>query len=83
MEDRAKQTEAFIQLLDLVHATGQEREDALKGLDIFFDNGWPSNCFTLGMARAAGSGLMPAPFTGHIDEYHYKQLMKAAKIEVE
>lgn len=79
MEDRAQRTEAFIKMLDLLAVHSTERASALRGIDIFFDRGWPSNNFTVGMAIRAGEGLTPPQFTGTGDEHRYKMLLEAER----
>src|SRR5882724_4580635 len=59
MEDRIKQTEAFARMLELMKVPVGERPQVMRGVDLFFDRGWPSNRFTVGMAARAGAGLVP------------------------
>ena len=58
MEDRVKQTEAFAQMLEMMNVPAAERPQVMRGVDLFFDRGWPSNHFTVGMAARAGAGLV-------------------------
>ncbi|MFZ0321363.1 MAG: hypothetical protein WAL56_19730 [Candidatus Sulfotelmatobacter sp.] len=64
MEDRIKQTEAFARMLDLLKVPAAERPQVMRGVDLFFDHGWPSSCFTVGMAARAGAGLAPPYIRG-------------------
>ncbi len=59
MEDREKQTEAFARMLEMLKVAAGERPQIMKGVAMFFDRGWPSNHFTVGMAARAGAGLIP------------------------
>ena len=78
MEDRAKQTEAFARMLELLKIPMEERPEVMRGVDLFFDRGWPSNHFTVGMAARAGAGLIPPIYEGPQSERKYKALMDAA-----
>jgi hypothetical protein len=51
MEDRAKQTEAFARMLEMMNIPAAERPQVMQGVDLFFDRGWPSNHFTVGYGR--------------------------------
>jgi hypothetical protein len=77
MEDRAKQTEAFARMLELMQIPAVERPQIMRGVDMFFDRGWPSNHFTVGMAARAGAGLIPPIYEGFTSEAKYKALMAA------
>jgi hypothetical protein len=77
MEDRVKQTEAFAQMLELMKVPVAERPQVMQGADLFFDRGWPSNRFTVGMAARAGVGLVPPLYEGFGSEAKYKALMDA------
>lgn len=77
MEDRAKQTEAFTRMLELMKIPVAERPQIMRGVDVFFDRGWPSNHFTVGMAARAGAGLIPPFYEGFTSEAKYKALMAA------
>ena len=75
MEDRAKQTEAFLKYLDLVKSEGEERSAALRGWDLFLDAGWLTNYFDAGMALRAGRGLIPDRYEGFASEAKYRRRM--------
>jgi hypothetical protein len=75
MEDLAKQRIAFGKIMDLMEVTETEREEATCGLELFFEQGWPSGYVTVGMALAAGRGLTPFPYEGITSASEYKQLM--------
>lgn len=75
MEDRVKQTEAFAQMLEVMNVPPAERPQVMRGVDLFFDCGWPSNRFTVGMAARAGAGLVPPVYHGFGSEAEYKMLM--------
>lgn len=79
MEDRAKQTEAFLRTLDLTQIPAAERPKIMRGVNHFFDRGWPSNFVTVGMAARAGDGLMPPKFQGPDSEAEYKARMAENK----
>jgi hypothetical protein len=64
MEDRVKQTEAFAQMLGTMNVPAAERPQVMRGGNLFFDRGWPSNHFTVGMAARAGAGLVPPVYEG-------------------
>ena len=64
MEDRAKQTEAFIHMLETMGVPAAERPQIMRGVEMFFDRGWPSNQVTVGMAARAGAGLVPSAYEG-------------------
>jgi hypothetical protein len=72
MEDRIKQTEAFARILELMKVPIAERPEVMRGVDLFFDRGWPSSCFTAGMAARAGAGLIPPLYEGFGSEAKYK-----------
>jgi hypothetical protein len=78
MEDRAKQTEAFEKILEIMKVPVEERPQAMLGVNLFFDHGWPSNHFTVGMAARAGAGLIQPVYEGPASESKYKALMDAA-----
>ena len=48
----------------LTHTPIAERHNVIKGASVFFDRGWPSNHFTVGMAARAGMGLVPPVYSG-------------------
>jgi hypothetical protein len=75
-EDRLKQTEAFSQMLELMKVPQAERPQVMKGVALFFDHGWPSNHFTVGMAARAGAGVEPFPYEGFGSEAKYKKMME-------
>jgi hypothetical protein len=75
-EDRAKQTEGFAKMLVTLKIPVADRPQIMKGVDLFFDHGWPSNRFTAGMAERAGAGLIPPAYDGISSETEYKKLMK-------
>ena len=77
MEDRVKQTEAFARMLETMNVPAAERPQVMRGVDLFFDRGWPSNHFTVGMAARAGAGLVPPVYGGFGSEAKYKALMDA------
>jgi hypothetical protein len=77
MEDRVKQTEAFVKMCDLVSVPHSERPQIMQGVDIFFDRGWPSNYFTVGMARSAGAGLIPDVYEGLHSKSEYLARMES------
>lgn len=77
MEDRTKQTEAFARMLELLKVPAAERPQVMRGANLFFDRGWPSSCFTVGMAARAGAGLVPPVYGGFGSEAKYKALMDA------
>ena len=78
MEDRVKQTEAFARMLETMNVPAAERPQVMRGVDLFFDRGWPSNHFTVGMAARAGAGLVPPAYEGFGSEAEYKTLMDSA-----
>jgi hypothetical protein len=75
MEDRIKQTEAFARLLETMNIPATERPQIMRGVDLFFDHGWPSNHFTVGMAARAGAGLVPPVYEGFHSAAEYRALM--------
>jgi hypothetical protein len=75
MEDRVKQTEGFARILETMNIPAAERPQTMRGVDVFFDRGWPSNHFTVGMAARAGAGLVPPVYEGFGSEAKYKALM--------
>lgn len=77
MEDRDQQTEAFARMLELMKVPLTDRPQVMRGVDLFFDRGWPSNHFTAGMAARAGAGLLPPLYEGPHSEAKYKALMDA------
>ena len=77
MEDRIKQTEAFARILELMKVPIAERPQVMRGVDLFFDHGWPTNRFRVGMAAHAGAGLVPPLYEGFSSEAKYKALMDA------
>jgi hypothetical protein len=77
MEDRVKQTEAFARMLETMNVPAAERPQVMRGVDLFFDRGWPSTHFTVGMAARAGAGLVPPVYEGFGSETKYKTLMDA------
>lgn len=78
MEDRKEQTEAFARMLETMNVPAAERPQVMRGVDLFFDRGWPSNHFTVGMAARAGAGLVPPVYEGFGSEAEYKALMDSA-----
>lgn len=75
MEDRVKQTEAFARMLETMNVPAAERPQVMRGVDLFFDRGWPSNHFTVGMAARAGAGLVPPVYEEFGSEAKYRALM--------
>lgn len=82
MENIQKQLEALERLMDLTLVSLDERVIIRRGANIFFEEGWPSNYFDLGMAMAAGSGLLPETYESFISMGHYKQRMRDAGFHV-
>jgi hypothetical protein len=78
MVDRVKQTEAFARMLEMMNVPAGERPQVMLGVNLFFDRGWPSNHFTVGMAARAGAGLIPPVYEGTSSEAKYKALMDVA-----
>jgi hypothetical protein len=62
-------------MLDLMNIPQAERPQIMKGVDLFFDHGWPSNHFTVAMAARAGAGLTPFRYEGFVSESRYKKIM--------
>jgi hypothetical protein len=75
MEDRAKQSEAFAKILEMMSVPVADRLQMMRGADLFFDRGWPSNHFTVGMAARAGAGLIPPVYEGFGSQAKYQALM--------
>jgi hypothetical protein len=75
MEDRGKQTEAFARMLEIMDIPVGERPQVMRGVDLFFDRGWPSNHFTVSMAARAGAGLVPPVYEGLGSDAKYRALM--------
>jgi hypothetical protein len=48
-----------------------DRAQVMMGAELFFDRGWPSNHFTVGMASQAGLGLIPPVYEGLGSEGRY------------
>jgi hypothetical protein len=59
VEHREGQTQAFAEMLEFAQIPLAERPQVMRGVDLFFSRGWPSNHFTVGMAARAGKGLIP------------------------
>jgi hypothetical protein len=74
-EDRMKQTEAFALMLGTMNVPAADRPQVMRGVDLFFDRGWPSNHFTVGMAARAGAGLIPPVYEGFGSAAKYEALM--------
>jgi hypothetical protein len=64
MKDTTKQTQTYAWMLALAQTPIAERHNVIKGASVFFDRGWPSNHFTVGMAARAGMGLVPPIYNG-------------------
>jgi hypothetical protein len=62
MEDQREQKEAFAKLSNIAMIPEEQQPDILKGVSIFFAHGWPSDYFTVGMARSAATGLIPEQY---------------------
>jgi len=62
-------------MLQVMNVPVEERPQVMRGADLFFDRGWPSNHFTVGMAARAGAGLVPPVYEGFGSEAKYKALM--------
>ena len=60
-------------MLALTSLPVAERHNVMKGASVFFDRGWPSNHFTVGMAARAGMGLVPPIYNGLGSEELYFQ----------
>ncbi len=75
MEDRVQQTEAFARMLETMNIPAAERPQVMRGVELFFDRGWPSNQFTVSMAARAGAGLVPPVYEGIGSEADYRALM--------
>jgi hypothetical protein len=71
MNHRAKQTLDYETSLELAQIPIAARTQAMKGAALFFDRGWPSNHFTVGMASRAGMGLIPPVYDGPGSEERY------------
>lgn len=81
MADRTTELQGMSGILDIIGATPEQREQAMRGNKLFLDAGWPSNFVTAGMARIAGSGgPAPFPYDGrmHISANRYKKLAEDA-----
>lgn len=77
MEDRVKLTRVFAKMCDVAMVPHSERPQIMKGVAIFFDRGWPSNYFNLGMAQSAGGGLIPDVYEGLHSQSEYVARMES------
>jgi hypothetical protein len=64
MRDTTKQTQVYALMLALTTLPVAERQNVIRGAAVFFDRGWPSDHFTVGMAALAGMGLVPPIYGG-------------------
>jgi hypothetical protein len=82
MENIQKQLEALEALMGLTLTRQEERPVIRRGAQAFFDAGWPSNYFNLGMAHAAGMGVLPGPYRSFASMREYKDKMRDAGFEL-
>jgi hypothetical protein len=76
MESKTKQVQAYEWMLSLTEVPLAQRHNVMAGAAVFFDRGWPSNHFTVGMAAEAALGLTPPVYEGIGTEGRYFQAMK-------
>jgi len=73
MEAKRKRTRAYELMLEVAAIPFAERAQIMIGAERFFDQGWPINHFTVGMAAAAGMGTIPPIYEGLGSEGRYFQ----------
>jgi hypothetical protein len=73
MEAKRKRTRAYELLLEVAEVPLAERAQIMIGAELFFDQGWPINHFTVGMAARAGVGIIPPVYKGLGSEERYFQ----------
>jgi len=71
MNDLAKQIRDYALQLERAEVPLAERKQVMTGARLFFNRGWPSNHFTIGMASRAGMGLIPPVYEGLGSEERY------------
>jgi hypothetical protein len=71
MEAKRKRTQAYELLLEVASVPLAERAQIMIGAELFFDQGWPINHFTVGMAARAGGGIIPPVYKGLGSEERY------------
>jgi len=76
MEAKKKRTRAYELLLEVAAVPPAERAQVMIGAERFFDQGWPINHFTVGMAARAGMGTIPPVYRGLGSEGRYFQTMR-------
>ena len=73
---KKKRTQAYELLLEVAAVPLAERAQVMIGAERFFDQGWPINHFTVGMAARAGMGTIPPVYRGLGSEGRYFQAMR-------
>jgi hypothetical protein len=76
MEDQTRQIRAYELMLRRMEVPFAERQQIMRGAELFFLRGWPNNHFTVGMATMAGTGLIPPVYDGIGSEGRYFRTMK-------
>ena len=76
MEAKKKKMQAYELLLEVAAIPLAERAQTMIGAGRFFDQGWPINHFTVGMAARAGMGTIPPVYRGLGSEGRYFQAMR-------
>ena len=79
MGDKLKQTKDFAEKLEQMNIPLAERPQLMKGAELFFDRGWPSNYVSVGWAARAVAGLVPPVYGGINSVNEFTVLMEDAK----
>jgi len=67
----------FDKLCDSLRCTPAEKTAAHSGAQLFFEKGWPSNCFTVPMAISAFQGQIPKRYMRARSRTQYEYGMNA------
>lgn len=64
MKSLSEELNGFAQLCETVGLSPIEKAEAIKGAELFFENGWPTNFVSTGWALRASRGLTPPEYRG-------------------
>lgn len=78
MELLETKLKGFDKVCDSLSCTPAEKESARYGAQLFFEKGWPSNCFTVPMAISASRGQVPRPYLRARSRTNYEHRMRSA-----
>ena len=76
MQSETSQLQGYERMLELNEIPLADRNQIVRGAELFLERGWPNHHFTLGMASRAGLGLVPPIYDGPGSEERYFQALQ-------